>query len=441
MFEVSFIPSLRRSGNEGEQTLMLRAASSYYMPEGRFYEAPAVLKQKKRKSRVLPVFLGASLSALAATTIHKTDFSNAVLSYKAALVDNAGNASAEIVAALGQANASTIAQSDNKLADNERALGAGQRRADDHLQGNNSNQKSTHVDDVEGNSLQALSDNPFQSQAPEFPKFSMTVTPFPEKFRQVGVFEVARNIESGSGTSKNVGENSEKIGNKSEEKIALVVPQKKPVSKLPVPKILKNLVTNDNPDVLALGYAPANAKVDTSAFDSVLTEKQNSPIDRNGRFIPPIGRNDHAWAATPLPPEAFTAKEQKCLAEAVYFESRGESIKGQAAVAQVVLNRVRNPAYPKTICGVVYQNTNWINHCQFSFACDGRKHRVTEMAQWTVAQQVAKAVTAGQIWFPEVGSATHYHAVYVRPRWARTMIKVDKIGLHIFYRTRYGGWI
>ena len=441
MFEVSFIPSLRRSGNEGEQTLMLRAASSYYMPEGRFYEAPAVLKQKKRKSRVLPVFLGASLSALAATTIHKTDFSNAILSYKAALVDNAGNASAEIVASLGQANASTIAQSDNKLADNEPALGAGQRRADDHLQGNNSNQKSTHVDDVEGTSLQALSDNPFQSQAPEFPKFSMTVTPFPEKFRQVGVFEVARNIESGSGTSKNVGENSEKIGNKSEAKIALVVPQKKPVSKLPVPKILKNLVTNDNPDVLALGYAPANAKVDTSAFDSVLTEKQNSPIDRNGRFIPPIGRNDHAWAATPLPPEAFTAKEQKCLAEAVYFESRGESIKGQAAVAQVVLNRVRNPAYPKTICGVVYQNTNWINHCQFSFACDGRKHRVTEMAQWTVAQQVAKAVTAGQIWFPEVGSATHYHAVYVRPRWARTMIKVDKIGLHIFYRTRYGGWI
>lgn len=63
------------------------------------------------------------------------------------------------------------------------------------------------------------------------------------------------------------------------------------------------------------------------------------------------------------------------------------------------------------------------------------------MAQWTVAQQVARAVTAGQIWFPEVGSATHYHAVYVRPRWARTMIKVDKIGLHIFYRTRYGGWI
>ncbi|CAM1645738.1 cell wall hydrolase [Bartonella apis] len=436
MFEVSFIPSLRRSGNEGEQTLMLRAASSYYMPEGRFYEAPVVLKQKKRKSRVLPVFLGASLSALAATTIHKTDFSHAVLSYKAAFVDNAENGAGEVVASLGQANASTIAQSHN-----ERALEDEQRKADNHLQGNNTEQKSTHVDEVEANSRQDLSNNLFQSLASEFPTFSMTVTPFPEKFRQVGVFEVARNVETGNEKPKSVGGNSEKIENKSETKIALVVPQKKPVSKLPVPKILKNLVTNDNPDVLALGYAPANAKVDTSAFDSVLTEKQNSPIDRNGRFIPPIGRNDHAWAATPLPPEAFTAKEQKCLAEAVYFESRGESIKGQAAVAQVVLNRVRNPAYPKTICGVVYQNTNWINHCQFSFACDGRKHRVTEMAQWTVAQQVARAVTAGQIWFPEVGSATHYHAVYVRPRWARTMIKVDKIGLHIFYRTRYGGWI
>ncbi|MCT6872021.1 MAG: cell wall hydrolase, partial [Bartonella sp.] len=80
-------------------------------------------------------------------------------------------------------------------------------------------------------------------------------------------------------------------------------------------------------------------------------------------------------------------------------------------------------------------------HCQFSFACDGRKHRVTEMAHWKVAQQVAKAVSAGQIWLADVGSATHYHAIYVHPNWAHTMIKVNKIGLHVFYRTRYGGWI
>ena len=71
----------------------------------------------------------------------------------------------------------------------------------------------------------------------------------------------------------------------------------------------------------------------------------------------------------------FSAKEQKCLANAIYFEARGETLRGQAAVAQVVLNRVRNPAYPETICGVVYQNQNLKNRCQFSFACDGKKDR------------------------------------------------------------------
>jgi len=214
------------------------------------------------------------------------------------------------------------------------------------------------------------------------------------------------------------------------------IPKQKELPTLPVPHMLASLVTNDKPDILALGYAPTMQGRGETPFDSILTGADKS----QGRFIPPIGVKDHAWAANPLPPVAFTRKEQKCLAEAIYFESRGEKLKGQAAVAQVVLNRVRNPAYPTTICGVVYQNSSWRKRCQFSFACDGRRRKVTDMKHWQIAQDIAKAVTAGQIWLPEVGSSTHYHAIYVRPKWARSMYKLEKIGLHVFYRTKGGGW-
>ncbi|MEK1851079.1 MAG: cell wall hydrolase [Phyllobacterium sp.] len=204
-----------------------------------------------------------------------------------------------------------------------------------------------------------------------------------------------------------------------------------------VPPMLASLINNDQPDVLALGYAPAAPDYSkTSPFDTILNEP-NLP----GRFIPQLGKGDHDWLATPLPPVVFTKEEQKCLATAIYFEARSESVKGQAAVAQVVLNRVRNPAYPKTICKVVYQNDDWINRCQFSFACEGRKLHVTEPKQWIVAQEIAMAVTSGRIFLPEIGSATHYHAVYVRANWAHTMKRIDKIGQHIFYRTYGGGWI
>lgn len=204
-----------------------------------------------------------------------------------------------------------------------------------------------------------------------------------------------------------------------------------------VPPILASLVTNPGGDSLASGYAePGPDYATTSPFDSILGRQ---PAD-SGRFVPQIGAKDHAWAASVLPPEVFSADEQQCLATGIYFESRGESVKGQAAVAQVILNRVRNPAYPKTICGVVYQNEDWTNACQFSFACDKIKDKVNSPHHWQVARQVAMAVTAGKIWLPEVGSATHYHAVYVKPRWAAEMVKVGRIGMHLFYRTYGGGW-
>ncbi len=101
---------------------------------------------------------------------------------------------------------------------------------------------------------------------------------------------------------------------------------------------------------------------------------------------------------------------------------------------------MRNPYYPDTICGVVYQNKRWYNRCQFSFACDRRKDVVWSKSHWKTARDIALAVTAGKIWLKEVGSATHYHATYVKPDWAPTMKRVGKIGLHIFYRTYGGGW-
>ncbi len=204
-------------------------------------------------------------------------------------------------------------------------------------------------------------------------------------------------------------------------------------TKSKVPVMLASLVNNDNHDVLATAYAPEPDYASDSPFASVLR-------DEGGRFVPPAQKNDHAWARHVLPEHVFSDREQRCLASGVYFEARGEPVKGQAAVAQVILNRVRNPAYPNTICGVVYQNKRWRNRCQFSFACDGIRDRVRSRRHWSIAKDVSMAVTAGKIWLDEVGSSTHYHATYVRPKWARRMKRVGRIGLHIFYRTYGGGW-
>ncbi|MER9743371.1 cell wall hydrolase [Mesorhizobium sp. M0091] len=204
-----------------------------------------------------------------------------------------------------------------------------------------------------------------------------------------------------------------------------------------VPAMLAALVNNDRPDVLATAYAQAEPDyAKASPFEALLQDEEPS----SGRFIPPMAKGDHSWIQNPLPASVFSTKEQACLANGIYFEARGESMRGQAAVAQVILNRVRNPAYPNSICGVVYQNDNWLNRCQFSFACDGRKKRIESPAHYKTAQDVAMAVTAGKIFIPEVGSSTHYYANYVHPGWARTMQKMTKIGLHIFYRTYGGGW-
>lgn len=133
-----------------------------------------------------------------------------------------------------------------------------------------------------------------------------------------------------------------------------------------------------------------------------------------------------------------SAKELKCMATAIYFESRGESYRGQIAVGQVVMNRVAHKLYPSTICAVVYQNQKRRNACQFSFACDGIPDRVYDRKAWAQAEEIARGVVAGDLYLTEVGYATHYHATYVKPHWAPRMKKVTKVGLHVFYQFKRG---
>ena len=131
----------------------------------------------------------------------------------------------------------------------------------------------------------------------------------------------------------------------------------------------------------------------------------------------------------------FEQRERRCLAIAIYFEARGEPVSGQVAVGQVIMNRVRSPLFPETICGVVYQG-QMQKSCQFSFTCDGKTDTPRNDAQWALAQDIAKKITAGELWLPEVGYSTYYHANYVSPYWAGSMSKIDKIGRHIFYKKR-----
>jgi spore germination cell wall hydrolase CwlJ-like protein len=128
------------------------------------------------------------------------------------------------------------------------------------------------------------------------------------------------------------------------------------------------------------------------------------------------------------------ARQLDCLSQAVYYEARGEIPAGQAAVAQVVLNRVRHPAFPKSVCAVVYQGAEDHN-CQFSFACDGSTEEPREVSAWRRAQKIASRALSGYV-MADVGNATHFHVATITTAWDG-MLKVADIGAHVFYR--FGG--
>lgn len=195
----------------------------------------------------------------------------------------------------------------------------------------------------------------------------------------------------------------------------------------------------------AVGRAVVLASASPTQFDEIPV--QIAPLPKfsrglNGKIATGttvvLGVVDTAPAFSAVIDQARSSSEQHCLAEAIYFEARSEPEEGQAAVAQVVLNRVMSGLYPPSVCGVVFQNRQRHNACQFSFACEGRALRITEPASWTQALRVAREVTDGATYVSDVGGSTHYHANYVAPGWSRRLVKMDRIGHHIFYKLRPG---
>lgn len=136
-------------------------------------------------------------------------------------------------------------------------------------------------------------------------------------------------------------------------------------------------------------------------------------------------------------PETLEAS-RRCLAQAIYFEARSEPPEGWVAVADVVLNRARDPRFPASICGVVFQGEYRRNRCQFSFACDGRSDNPYDRLAWEKAMRLATYKLATLSDEPSLTSATHYHADYVAPYWSNQMERLAKIGRHIFYTDRGG---
>jgi spore germination cell wall hydrolase CwlJ-like protein len=185
---------------------------------------------------------------------------------------------------------------------------------------------------------------------------------------------------------------------------------------------------------------------DMKATASLPLSGEDSRETESGESIAPKGEvnSDNQQAKTPAERLGLTdaksrAKAEKCLAEAVYFEARGEAVRGQIAVAQVVMNRAFSGYYPTTVCGVVFQSKYRHPVCQFTFACETNTEIIREPDMWERAKKIAKAMLDGLIWLPEVDKSTHYHAYYVHPSWVAEMKRMYKFGVHTFYRPKAWG--
>ncbi len=160
-------------------------------------------------------------------------------------------------------------------------------------------------------------------------------------------------------------------------------------------------------------------------------------IEANAK-LPFTARSDVAAGKFVLNAASNTRSQAiDCLAQAVYYEAASEGEAGQRAVAQVVLNRMRHPAYPSSVCGVVYQGSERVMGCQFTFTCDGSLLRRPNVGMFATARRIAIEALAGRVFAP-VGHATNYHADYVLPYWASSLDKQVQIGRHIFYRLKGG---
>ncbi len=184
-----------------------------------------------------------------------------------------------------------------------------------------------------------------------------------------------------------------------------------------------------DPDIKQSALAPPRRDGDENAGESIASKGEVTGVDQHPKS--PAERLALAGPAR--------AKAEKCLANAVYFESRDEPVRAQIAVAQVVMNRVFSPFYPNDVCGVVYQNAHRHLACQFTFACDGVPDVVTEPDAWARARHIARDMLDGKLWMPEVAKSTHYHDSWAHPNWVGEMKKMDRLGGLIFYRPRAWG--
>ncbi|MFN3728067.1 MAG: cell wall hydrolase [Allosphingosinicella sp.] len=187
--------------------------------------------------------------------------------------------------------------------------------------------------------------------------------------------------------------------------------------------------------VLAGVVSPVAPESDPNALAPISAEDAQKA---NAEIPVASGPNPAAAAFRLTNDEVARMRSIDCLTAAIYYEAALEPVDGQRAVAQVVLNRVRHPAYPSTVCGVVFQGHQRITGCQFSFTCDGSLRRTPVPSIWNRVKAIAEAALNGYVHRP-VGLATHYHANYVFPYWAPTLAKITQIGAHIFYRWQ-GGW-
>lgn len=190
-------------------------------------------------------------------------------------------------------------------------------------------------------------------------------------------------------------------------------------------------ITSKLPDARSVGAAvqslpPPDLLKPVSPEEAVKSNEERPFVARPdtpaSRFVLKASADDRERALT-------------CLTQAVYYEAASEGVDGERAVAQVVLNRLRHPGYPSSVCGVVYQGSDRPTGCQFTFTCDGSLLRPHVQSLWTRSQKVAKEALSGRVFAP-VGHATHYHADYVLPYWADSLDKTVQIGRHIFYRLR-----
>jgi len=212
--------------------------------------------------------------------------------------------------------------------------------------------------------------------------------------------------------------------------------------------------------------AEADATAQAMAFNEFMKSPREAGAEPSARLTLAVQAADYGWrarasttlaqsdfsgraitVATRLPndktpkfqtaayaPVAKNAREQRCLAEAIYYEARGESRRGQMAVAEVVANRVRSSLYPDTFCDVVYQGHTRVTGCQFSFTCDGSLNKSPRGASWREANVIAQQVLTG-VMNAQTHRATHYHTTAIDPYWSSSLVETTRIGAHVFYRT------